>query len=450
LSYQILALRDISDDQRKHMPEEDFAGKGRSFPIEKPEDVHAAAASIGRAGDDNFAPDELKKNIKAIAKRKGAEFVAQLPEDWKAAMDDVEEMCDEPKAAMSDKGPRWFVRLGAVTDGLKRVPIAILGNFVKGAQKFSITRKTMADIVANFAKRPADTVIDYEHASEFPEAAKGQPIPASGWIKRLDDAPDGKGVLWGYADFTDRAKEMIGKKEYRYFSPVIDWGARDKHSGEPQGATLISGALTNRPFLEAMPALALSAAKRGTESKEEASVKVTSVVVLDDRKVKVTMDDGTEAVSAEAIPALKVVRLSDVKRDKDGKYDFSTLPHDGETLIAGDVLHGMQVQTELDAAVTAGKITPAQRGMYEKLALTDLAGFRGLVAGMKQQVALSEKGTAAEGLTGLAQVNAAIEAQVEAKRKARPKLGYGEALKLVASEQPELFAQKQKFQKGGR
>jgi Mu-like prophage I protein len=51
---------------------------------------------------------------------------------------------------------------------------------------------------------------------------------------------------------------MIADKEYRYISPALDWNARDKSSGAPQGCTLTSVALTNRPFLEAMPEVHLS------------------------------------------------------------------------------------------------------------------------------------------------------------------------------------------------
>ncbi len=364
----------------------------------------------------------------------------------------------ELQVSMTDGGPRYFALLAAAAaavDGLRRVPIAILGKFVKGAQKFAITRQTMTDLVANFRKRPADTVIDYEHASEFPEIAQGQPIPAAGWIKRLDDGPDEHGVLWGEAEFTPRAQGMIEAKEYKYFSPVIAWGARDKHTGEAQGATLVSGALTQRPFLEEMPAIAMSEGWEkitpGDGNDEGAkTVKVKNVVVLDDRRVKVTMDDDTEAVSTEAIPSPKVVRLSDVKRDKDGKYDFAGLPQEEGTLIASDVFRGMQVQSALDQAQAAGKITPAQRPTYEKLALSDLAGFQGLMAGMKVQVDLSEHGTGADGLTGLAQVQAAIDTKVAERRKANPQLAYGQALRLVASEHADLFTLKNKLQKGGR
>lgn len=70
---------------RDKLPAEDFAGKARSFPIVTPQDVADAAASMGRAGANNYSTDELKRRIIAIAQRKGAAFVAQLPDAWKQA-----------------------------------------------------------------------------------------------------------------------------------------------------------------------------------------------------------------------------------------------------------------------------------------------------------------------------------------------------------------------------
>lgn len=69
---------------RDKLPDADFAGKNRSFPIVTPGDVSDAAKSIGRAGADNYSSDELKARIIAIAKRKGAAFEAELPDAWKA------------------------------------------------------------------------------------------------------------------------------------------------------------------------------------------------------------------------------------------------------------------------------------------------------------------------------------------------------------------------------
>ncbi len=74
--------RFISKKERDAADASDFAGKGKSYPILKPEDVGAAAASIGRAGSGNLGPSGLKGRIIAIAKRKGWE--KYLPKAWQA------------------------------------------------------------------------------------------------------------------------------------------------------------------------------------------------------------------------------------------------------------------------------------------------------------------------------------------------------------------------------
>lgn len=438
--YQTEALRDISQDTRKHMPDEDFAGKGRSFPIEKPEDVSAAVHSIGRAGNDNYDSATLKRNIKRIAKRKGF----ALPDAWKDD-DGKVDACDSDAVSMSisPRGPRFAVRLDGLAGNAKRIPIAILGKFQKGAQKFAITRQTLADIVRNFRKRPADTVIDYEHASEFPEAAAGQPIPASGWLQHLDDAPDQDGVLWGTAEFTPRAADLIRNQEYRYLSPVIDYDARDKRTGEPQGATLLSVALTNRPFLEAMPAIAMSDWRKGSyrgDAVDEGRKRVTKLIMADRvaGTVRVVADDGTENVLAvEGLEKpVKPVRLSDVKRGADGRYDFASLPQDEGVLIASDVIRAMQVDRELEAAVQAGKVTPAQRPQFEKMALSDLAGFRELVKTLPVQVDLAARGTGVDGAPSdeFARAKQALDTAITKKQAENKGMPYSQAWKLVASE----------------
>lgn len=67
----------------------DFAGKGKSFPILKKEDVAAAAASIGRAGSDNSSTNTIKANIIKIAKAKG--WASELPKAWQDDTADTKE-----------------------------------------------------------------------------------------------------------------------------------------------------------------------------------------------------------------------------------------------------------------------------------------------------------------------------------------------------------------------
>lgn len=65
---------------RDKIPAEDFAGPGRTFPIVTPKDVADTVPNLNHTGHD---PEQVKGNIKRIARRKGPEFVAQLPQSWR-------------------------------------------------------------------------------------------------------------------------------------------------------------------------------------------------------------------------------------------------------------------------------------------------------------------------------------------------------------------------------
>ena len=77
---------------RDAMPDSDFAGRNRSFPIHSPGDVADAATSLGRAGDGNYDTETLKRNIKRIAHRKGQDYVDQLPDSWQDGDDATEKL----------------------------------------------------------------------------------------------------------------------------------------------------------------------------------------------------------------------------------------------------------------------------------------------------------------------------------------------------------------------
>jgi hypothetical protein len=81
--------RFISKSEREKADASDFAGKGKSFPILKPEDVQAAAHALGRAGDKNMGPSGIKARIIGIAKRKGWE--KYLPKAWQGSGTDTSE-----------------------------------------------------------------------------------------------------------------------------------------------------------------------------------------------------------------------------------------------------------------------------------------------------------------------------------------------------------------------
>jgi len=143
----------------------------------------------------------------------------------------------------------------AGADGLIEIPIAITGAWKRGEAEFSITKEDLARMAANFKRRKNGEInVDYDHASEMPEVARGGPVPSAGRILKLRS----NGALYAGIEFTARALELIKNREYRFVSPAIAWGVKDKTTGDDQGTTLTSLALTNRPFLEDLPPIKLS------------------------------------------------------------------------------------------------------------------------------------------------------------------------------------------------
>lgn len=144
-------------------------------------------------------------------------------------------------------------------DGIQVSTIQVLrtGTFYHPAYgKFTISEATLENMETNFkAARPiapTEMVVDWEHMSavEPPVIA-----PAAGWVRSVF-TNDSR--LWATVGWTEEAVTHIENKQYRYISPEIDLNYRDKETNKNLGPTLLSIALTNRPFIEGMEPVVLS------------------------------------------------------------------------------------------------------------------------------------------------------------------------------------------------
>ncbi len=177
---------------------------------------------------------------------------------------------------MSDKDQFHFIsQLSAVpAEGLARIPILVTGSWVKGGRDVSFTRDELSTAIDNFQKLANhDLNVDYDHACEDLERAAGEPTPSAGRILALDEpepfradgqigsrqvedttahlpiSPPARWILYGRYEPTDRARKLIKNREYRYVSAAFAKDYPDRKTGESQGLTLTSVALTNQPFL---------------------------------------------------------------------------------------------------------------------------------------------------------------------------------------------------------
>ncbi len=170
-----------------------------------------------------------------------------------------------------------------------------------GRDPFWVTQESLGKIMEAWNLRGNDMVIDYEH-----QTVTGQEAPAAGWVKALFPASDG---LWARVEWTDRARVYLEKKEYRYFSPVVQLG---------EGrlvVDLLHVALTNFPALTNLVPLVLQNQRsmdsdqvtgiRGTEQREGGREKLIaeecieirgeSMIIEELRTIFGLQDEATEA-----------------------------------------------------------------------------------------------------------------------------------------------------------
>ena len=260
-------------------------------------------------------------------------------------------------------------------------------DFTKGEEqgRFAFDEEAADEVIADFAKRGKDVVVDYEH-----QTLSGNEAPAAGWIKALAKTAAG---LVAKVDWTARAAERLKGREYRYHSPVLHI-----HGGRPY--RLHSVALTNHPALHGYPALVADDDKLKTPEatpmnehlKKIATLLGVTVVALADGKED---EKGTaEAVSAK-LAELQTAQTT-AHAEKAAVADLLKL-HDCQTVealgvkIAGMVpaaekaelekrLAKIEAEKAVAKAFSDGKLIEAQREWAVKLAEKDLAAFNDYAA----------------------------------------------------------------------
>lgn len=139
--------------------------------------------------------------------------------------------------------------------GAKEVQVLKVGKYqhpLYGA--FEITSKVLKKFKENFDRnvRKIDLVFNYEHGE-----SKAHGTKAAGWIKNLSIKNDGK-ELWATPDWTQSGLQHIKEKEYRYTSAEFLPKYKDAETGKVFDWVLIGAALTNKPFVKGMNAIAAS------------------------------------------------------------------------------------------------------------------------------------------------------------------------------------------------
>lgn len=276
-----------------------------------------------------------------------------------------------------------------VRDGIpQEIRILPLGTVHSRKGTFLVDEESCAMILKEFRDRKLDLVVDYEHQTMLNVQA-----PAGGWIRELKKGPD---AIIAKVEWTEKAKEYLKNREYRYLSPVV----RIRKDGRV--ASIHSVALTNTPAIDGM--FAMCSAGLDDFLKEDRKMDLKELAALLGLPENAAEEDihnalkaaagqmkSEKAPAAEAAPAAgSVVANSTI-------LGLLELPDDAKTedvtakimyLKAGDLgvkgrleeLEKQMREGTADAAVEQalkdGKITAAQKAWAKGYALKDPQGFK--------------------------------------------------------------------------
>lgn len=273
------------------------------------------------------------------------------------------------------------------------------------APSWNLDALSAAVVIARFKQRQTPPVIDYEHQTLRKEQ-NGQPAPAAGRLLDLEWR-EGSG-LWGRAEFTDRARQMIEAGEYLYFSPVFAYG--------PDGTVLavLMGALTNDPAIDGMEPLARRAAAslgfdlnnedtpmdellkavvaalalKAEATKEEAIAALTALKPALDAQQKTLADLRTALglstdASAEQIAAATQQLKTSQAKPTEVPDPARFVPIAAVTELQGQIvalstrLNQGELEGLIGGALKDGRLLPAMEGWARELGAKDVGQLKG-------------------------------------------------------------------------
>jgi len=202
-----------------------------------------------------------------------------------------------------------------------------------------------------------DLVIDFEHATEL-KAPNGEKAPAAGWVNGFE-VRDG-GAVWGEASWTPAGQEAVANQEYRYLSPVLLFEKISKRI-----RSLSSIGLVNKPNLFNT---ALNRQQTPAEEVKPMLKKLLAKLGL--------AESATEEQALNALGTLQTDLQTALNRSETPSLD-KFVPRDDYKLMETRALNAEQkladgvkaeletaINAEIDAALKAGKITPATKDYH--------------------------------------------------------------------------------------
>jgi phage I-like protein len=279
---------------------------------------------------------------------------------------------------------------GAIAAGTAPEWIAVMpaGTFVGQDGRGPYTVKNPQALIDASQKPGRPIPVDYNHQTVF-ACLNGGDAPAAGWIDKFE-VRDG-GQIWAHVDWTADGGKDVATKKYRFVSPAF------KQDEAGNITSIESVALVNSPNLAELPvihsqtgevmdeflkqlraalglpadadqAAIVTACKSAVKEDVATAASLKGIAVLVGLAADATPIDVASAVKAKIQtgapdPALFVP----MSAFKDLQTQVSTLTNDAASKTAA---------ASVDAAVIAGKVTPAMKEWATDYASKDPSGFQ--------------------------------------------------------------------------
>lgn len=266
-----------------------------------------------------------------------------------------------------------------VSSAPEEIKILPYGDVKSRKGPFRVDKESYDCMFKYFTERGLDLVIDYEH-----QTLEGVQAPAAGWIKNLSyKVNDG---IYATVEWTEKAKEYLKNKEYRYLSPVI---LKRKEDGK--AVQLHSVGLTNTPAIDGMEAiinklddggkemdlkqiaLALGLAEDATIEQIVEAIKalITNAEAMKDEEKTVACKEVLEALELKEDATVAEVKGKIIALKNPAGYVSTE-----EFLKLKNSIEKKESNELVQVALGEGKITPAQKAWAEQIALKDPEGFK--------------------------------------------------------------------------
>lgn len=364
---------------------------------------------------------------------------------------------------MNKSKPSQAVALAACASALSvdgEIQLLPAGSFhaVDGRPHDAPCWLTNADIaeklIADIAARANPLVIDYEHQTLL-AAENGQPAPAAGWFKALR-WEDGVG-LFATVEWTGRASEHIDAGEYKYISPVI---AYDKATGAI--TRIINAALTNNPAIDGMAEVV---ARLTAEFNPQENLTMNIDELLERLRYLLNLPtmSTAEEVATELQKAVDAIRggqgdgeaiaantLGIVGLAQARATDIATLTAKVDTATAAltaaqaelAALKAEKVEAEVsgivEAALTAGRLLPAQKDAAIELGRANLAALGKMIEGATPLTALAGTQTGGKAPAAPADPNDSVAISALARKYQAEELAAGRTVNAAQAVQHVL------------